>query len=67
MIATTAEVQEESAAIPFMVLQCKGCRTIVGDTGSLLNLQKENLIITLTSNNHDLDIYLILQKCRQMP
>lgn len=35
--------------VPFLVLQCKNCKSIVGDTGSLLSLQKESSIITLTS------------------
>lgn len=46
MIAQSQEQED----VPFMALQCKSCRTIVGDTGSLLSLQREALIITLTSN-----------------
>ncbi len=41
---------QEHDVVPLMVLQCKNCRTIIGDTLSLLSLQKEAPIITLTSN-----------------
>jgi hypothetical protein len=42
---------EAANIVGFMVLQCKSCRTIVGDTSSMLSFNRESFIMTLQSTS----------------
>lgn len=40
---------EPPTIVGFTVLQCRQCRTIVGDTGSMVSFNRESFIMTLQS------------------
>ena len=42
---------EADETLGFTILQCKSCRSIIGDTSSVLVYNKETSLITLSSTN----------------
>ena len=50
-IMNQAELEVENEdKLGFTILQCKECRSIIGDTSSVLNFNRETSLITLHSN-----------------
>lgn len=48
-IPTTPVPEEEVKTMGFSILQCKSCRSIVGDTSSLQIYNKKTSVMTLQS------------------
>ena len=50
--------EEETKMMGFTILQCKSCRSIVGDTSSLQIYNKETALMTLQSTNEYFNLTL---------